>query len=287
MPRFSLIIATVERTIELERFLASLADQHYSDYEVIVIDQNDDNRLESILDEWLTNIPAHSRPLNLAHIRCQRGLSRARNRGLEVAKGEIVAFPDDDCWYASDTLRTVDQWFAGHPKYHILSVTAKDENGVRSGNRWVTQRCDLAGINIFRTTFSCAMFVRREDRSWILRFDETIGVGAGTSFGSGEDTDFVLRLMKQGMKGHFTSEWHVGHPCRDMLSGTVTTRRAAGYGAGMGHVLRKHSMPLLGSALVMYDFIRAGVVLVQGRRAAAALSLAHGRGIISGYFAVE
>ena len=122
----------------------------------------------------------------------------------------------------------------------------------------------------------------------MLHFDETIGPGGVCSrFGSGEDTDFVLQLMRQGMKGRFNAAWHIGHSRRDMLSGTVTKGRAAAYGEGMGYVLRKHSMHLLGGALVMYDMVRAGLVLLQGRREAASLSLAHGRGIVSGYLAAS
>ena len=42
MPRFSLIIATIARTDELRRFFVSLTQQGFSDYEVILVDQNDD-----------------------------------------------------------------------------------------------------------------------------------------------------------------------------------------------------------------------------------------------------
>src|ERR1700739_676848 len=40
MPRFSLIIATLSRTTELRRLLESFTEQEFSDYEVILVDQN-------------------------------------------------------------------------------------------------------------------------------------------------------------------------------------------------------------------------------------------------------
>lgn len=41
---------------------------------------------------------------------------------------------------------------------------------------------------------SCSFFVKRE-KVGKLRFDERLGVGSGTRFGSGEETDFVLNLI--------------------------------------------------------------------------------------------
>ena len=47
--RFSLIVATLGRTAELRRLLESLAVQTHQDFEVIVVDQNTDDRVSQIL----------------------------------------------------------------------------------------------------------------------------------------------------------------------------------------------------------------------------------------------
>ena len=44
-PEISLILATVGRTDELTRMFESLATQTFSDFEVVVVDQNEDDRL--------------------------------------------------------------------------------------------------------------------------------------------------------------------------------------------------------------------------------------------------
>ena len=36
-----------------------------------------------------------------------KGLSRARNRGLEQASGEIVVLSDDDCWYPANAFEII------------------------------------------------------------------------------------------------------------------------------------------------------------------------------------
>jgi glycosyltransferase involved in cell wall biosynthesis len=98
----SLLVATLGRVDELNRLLASLENQD-AGFEVLVVDQNPDDRLAPVL-------AAHSR-LAARHLRSERGLSRARNVGLRAAQGDLIAIPDDDCWYPAGLLARVEEWF--------------------------------------------------------------------------------------------------------------------------------------------------------------------------------
>ena len=53
----------------------------------------------------------------------------ARNAGLAAASGEIIAFPDDDCWYPVDLLNRIDDWFNANSQYAVLAVGALDNDG--------------------------------------------------------------------------------------------------------------------------------------------------------------
>jgi glycosyltransferase involved in cell wall biosynthesis len=245
------------------------------DYEVILVDQNDDNRVQEVMDEFASRVP-------LTRTSSAKGASRARNAGLPLASGEIIAFPDDDCSYPPGLLKSVDQWFRANSRYSILAVGAVDESGTPSGNRWVQDSCDLQPINIFRTTFCSALFLRRET----LRqssFDEGIGPGSATKFGCGDETDLVLSILNSGFSGRFDRTWHIVHPRRDMLSHGASNGRAVTYGRGMGHVLRKHSLFSLWVGLFTYDVLRGVVVVLRGRLSAASLCFAHARGLIEGF----
>lgn len=278
MPRFSLIVATIGRTSELRVFLTSLTQQDFSDYEVILVDQNQDDRLGILIEEFIDRMP-------IVRISSPSGASRARNVGLLLASGEIIAFPDDDCWYLPGLLKNVDQWFKDHLKYSILAVGAVDEAGTPSGNRWLQASCDLHPINIFRTTFCSALFLRSE----ALRqtsFDEGIGPGSATGFACGDETDLILNILDSGFSGRFDRTWNVGHPRRDMLSQGVSSSRAVTYGCGMGRVLRKHSLFPLWVGLLAYDVLRGVMVILRGRFSAASFCFAHARGLIRGFAAV-
>lgn len=285
MPRFSLIVATFGRTHELSTLLESLARQQLRDFELVIVDQNPDDRVTGILEEWKSGrsqtADDRCNPISPKHLRCSSGASKARNMGLLQCSGEIIAFPDDDCWYHPDTLKRVDEWFRTHTEYGILSIGCRNEEGRVSSNRWWQSHCDLAWINIFRTSGTCCFFVRRPDITVPLTFDESLGPGAGTIFGCGEDTDFLLSLMEHGIHGRFDSSFCVGHPCRD---GFVDVRRASAYGAGFGRVLRKHRNPWLFVGLAAFDFARAAIRILSGDRDRASRMWAHGRGMIRAYF---
>jgi glycosyltransferase involved in cell wall biosynthesis len=253
--------------------LQSAAAQRPIDLEVIIVDQNDDDRVAKILAEL-------SLPISTVHLQLTRkSLSLARNVGLEHATGTFVGFPDDDCWYPTELLADVAHWFDEHPKYEILAVGAVDEEGFSSGNRWFQDACDIRPINALRTTFSNGLFLRRAALPESIRFDENLSAS--------EETDYILRLLKVGLRGRFDRSLKVGHPRRDMLSGTVSKERARKYGHGMGQFVRHHSLTMLWLALLGYDLARGSAVLVRGKFTDAGFCFAHARGLFQGFLATR
>lgn len=273
MTQFSLIIPTLGRTDELRKMLQSAGAQRPVDLEIIIVDQNDDDRVGKILSELALPVPVN-------HVRLTRkSLSLGRNVGLQHATGTFVAFPDDDCWYPAGLLANVNLWFDKHPKYEILAVGAVDGDGLSSGNRWFQDACDIRPINALRTTFSNSLFLRRSALPKEIRFDENLSAS--------EETDYILRLLKIGLRGRFDRSLSVGHPRRDMLSGTVSKERARKYGQGMGQFVRHHSLTTLWLALLGYDLARAASVLIRGKFSDAGFCFAHARGLFQGFLATR
>jgi glycosyltransferase involved in cell wall biosynthesis len=268
-PRFSLIIPTLGRTEELATLLASIQQQQREDVEVVLVDQNDDSRVLSLVESL-------NLQLNVVHLRSQeKNPSRARNLGMDAATGSIIAFPDDDCWYPDGLLNHVDAWFDSHPEYAILAVGAVDDEGVSSGNRWIQSACDINASNALRTTFCSSLFIFAVERSRRVRFDPKLS--------RAEETDFILRLLATGLRGRFDRSIYVHHPRRDMLSGTVSKARAVSYGQGMGRLVRRHSLYILWAALLTYDLGRAVSVSLLGRLHDAGFCFAHARGLFTGF----
>jgi glycosyltransferase involved in cell wall biosynthesis len=273
MIRFSLVVATCGRTTEVKTLLSSVLCQRRHDIEVILVDQNADDRLLPVIEEVQGG-------LTIRHLRTEnRNASAARNLGLDAAQGEIVAFPDDDCWYPDHLLDGVDQWFKTSPQHSVLAVGAIDDEGIPSGNRWIQDSCEIKPWNSLRTTFCSSLFLSAVEESRSVRFDPMLA--------RGEETDFILRLLDTGLRGRFDRSLFVRHPRRDMMSGTVSRKRAVSYGAGMGRLVRRHSLIVLWTALVAYDLMRAGLVVLRGRPGDAVFCFAHATGLFKGFVLPE
>lgn len=253
--RFSLVVATVDRTTELQRFLAALAVQLYRDFELIVVDQNLDDRLAPVL------APYDGR-FAIIHLHSTRGLSRARNVGLQRISGDVVAFPDDDCWYPQEMLVRVARLWETHADLGGLTGRSVDIQGETSGDARFDRASGLVSMaNVWKRACSYTMFLQRCVIETIGDFDETLGLGAGTLWEGGEDIDYPLRAIQAGFKICYYPDICVFHPSPAQLPA-----RAYKYGAGIGRVWRKHNFPRW---FVAYHLMRplAGSILhlVLGR----------------------
>ncbi len=265
----SLIVSTLGRTDELERFLATLDTQVFRDFEVILVDQNPDDRLKPLLAR-------HCR-LPIQHLRSAKGLSRGRNVGLAVARGEIVSIPDDDCWYPPDLLAEVHSWFQQHTDFAILFTAVRDETGELQGpRRRSVEACECDRNAVWHCGISFNAFLRRSVTQSVGQFDERLGVGCPTVFKSGEETDYFLRALDLGYRVWYQPELSICHP---FLRNVKRIRRDIYPRAmGVGFVLRRHGYSLVrlctnfvarsfGGSLISLctmDFGMAQVRLLQG-----------------------
>jgi len=92
----------------VRRFLSSLDSQTHRQFELIVVDQNKDGRLSPILEQY-------EKKFSIVRCTSKPGLSHARNVGLKCIAGDVVAFPDDECWYPPELLERVAAFLDAHP----------------------------------------------------------------------------------------------------------------------------------------------------------------------------
>jgi GT2 family glycosyltransferase len=236
-PSVDVVVATLGRTGELARLVASVGAQSLDGVRLIVVDQNEDDRLASVLAQ----LPSH---VSLLHLHSERGLSRARNVALQHLVAEVVTFADDDCWYAPDLLERVVSALEARPEDDGISVALLDEGGAPSSGRWDTAPGAIDRRNVWRRATSCTIFLRRRVVEAVGFFDEELGAGSGTEFGSGEETDYLLRALELGLRFWYDPSLAVFHPQSRLRHDTATIAAGRGYGMGMGRVLRKHRYSL-------------------------------------------
>ena len=233
----SLIVATRFRTAELKRLLDSLVAQTYQAFDVIIVDQNDDDRLVPVLENY-------RHPLHLNHVRSNTsGKAAANNVGLRICEGNIIGFPDDDCWYAPDLLRRIVDSFGAHPEWLAMTgCEAPSEESVRS-DRFDQFAGRVNQGNIMRRHISFAAFFRSNAIAGLF-YDERLGIGANTIWGAGEETDFILRFIKRDCWVQYEPSLVVYHP--DWGKGPYTLAaiaKARRYGMGIGRILQDHGFP--------------------------------------------
>jgi glycosyltransferase involved in cell wall biosynthesis len=229
----SLIVATLNRVSEIEILFTSLCAQNYAPMEVIIVDQNDDDRLVPL-------IVAFGDRLQIRHLRSSvRNLSHARNVGIAVAAGDIIAFPDDDCVYPDRVLDRVVAAFTQDQDLGVLTGPAFSPEGRPGSGRWESESGPINLSNVWTSVIAFNLFVRRAALIQVRGFDESFGVGA--KFGSAEETDLVIRIIKCEYKCYYDFTLRIIHPDKSVTQ--VGTARAFVYGTGLGQVLRKHGVP--------------------------------------------
>ena len=256
-----LVVATVGRTLELEDFLDSVAGQSYRGVRVLVVDQNDDDRLDLILARFEDR-------LSIVRLRSAPGLSRARNVGLAHVAGDVVAFPDDDCRYPPSLLEDVIGAFTGHPEWAGLSVRALDSRGRSSSMLWDRSPGPVGRYSIWRRAISFGIFLRSSAVDAIGGFSEELGQGSGTVWGSGEESDFLLRVVEAGYEVYYEPALHVIHESPHPTLSLEDRHKAYGYGLGHGRVLRMHRYPRWFVALRVLQLLVGAVVFVCTARPA-------------------
>jgi glycosyltransferase involved in cell wall biosynthesis len=275
--KVSLIVATVGRTSELHRLLTSLDAQAYKNFELIVVDQNLDDRLENVIASFCDR-------LTIIHLTSPLGVSRARNAGIKKITGDIMGFPDDDCWYPPMLLESVVALFGKNTNWDGLTGRIVNETNSVSGDARFDEECGYVTLsNLWRRACAATLFFTKETVEAIGNFDEELGPGAGTPWGGAEDIDYPARAIKAGRTIFYDPKISVFHPDLSAVAQTDRLRRAYSYGAGIGRVWMKQKFParIIGYYLLR-PFVGVCVSLVTGRWMQARYRWAAFQGRLSG-----
>lgn len=233
-PHISVVIPTCNRPEDMRRCLASLAHVAYPDWDVVIIDQSDGDQTRAVADDYRTSLPA------LAYLHLdEKGISRARNKGVAEARGELIAFLDDDCTIGADWLRQIAHAFTRYPRAGLVYGTVEpgpydpDESFVIV-HEMRKEHVARGRVGVLRLGgIGASMYVRRAAMSRIGPFDLYLGAGSGF-FSSTDDDDYRYRCLVAGYSVVETPAIVVRHyGMRDYKSGAAS-RLLRGYAQSNG-----------------------------------------------------
>jgi GT2 family glycosyltransferase len=233
-----LVVPTVGRTAELERFLETVAAQTWRGRtQVVLVDQNLDGRLVPIVDSFRDR-------LSVLHLRSAPGVSRACNVGFRHCTADVVGRADDDCRYPPDVLDRVVEAFREHPDWAALSGMSCDESGRPTQLAWDRTAGVVTRGNVFRRAIAITLFMRRSLLETLGDWDESFGprpAPDGTIGGASEESEFILRALAAGFTIGYEPAIRVYHDdympsVRDRKS----MRKAYSYGVDHSRLLRQY-----------------------------------------------
>lgn len=206
MLSFSIVIPTYNRHEKLKNCLDSLAGLHYPNhqFEVIIVDDGSYNSLDSLVQTYQAQ-------LNLTLI-CQQnsGPAKARNTGANVAKGQYLAFTDDDCTPDPNWLYTLENTFSHFP---IALLGGKTINGLPKNSYSTASQLlidyiyEYYNIDSAQPKFFASnnFAVARDLFNQLGQFDITFPSAAG------EDREFCDRWLFHGYSLHYVPQAMVYH----------------------------------------------------------------------------
>jgi GT2 family glycosyltransferase len=248
-PPASVVVATHERPDRLAKCVASLRAQAYPDFEIVVADNAPRTPATKDLVESWARVDRRVRYVR----EDEQGLGAAHNAGLVLARGDILAFTDDDViadrhWLAELVTPFVADAHVGGATGLILPAelaTAPQlmlEAHGRFGKGFAPRQFDLdehrPGDRLFpftagRLGSGANMAFEAAQLRALGGFDPALGTG--TKARGGDDLDAIFRLVSSGRALAYRPGaivWH--HHRREM---EALARQAYGYGVGLGAYL--------------------------------------------------
>lgn len=190
----SVVIPTYKRPDKLDVAIKSVLQQTYPNVEVIVVDDNDpDTEGRRLTEEKMTQFDNEPRVRYIKHERNKNG-SAARNTGARAAKGEYVAFLDDDDEYLPRKIET-----------QLEALKGRDEEWACCYSRSATRKAGGKAVkghehregNLYLEALSRNLWIA-SGSNLLVRKDAFFDIdGFDESFIRNQDIEFLTRLLKK------------------------------------------------------------------------------------------
>jgi len=216
--KLSVIVATKNRAHAiipcLESISASLAAAAAPDAEIVVVDNGSEDQTSALVEQWARR---SSFPVQFLY-EPKPGVSSAHNLALRTARGELLAFTDDDCRLSKDYVNDLFRHDAadtelvlrggrvelGDPTDLPLTIKTTPDR-----IRWNRRMNSARHQPISGQIHGCNMTMRRAVVEKLGPFDERFG--PGSVVGSGNDTDYLFRAYLAYISLEYVPDMTVVH----------------------------------------------------------------------------
>jgi len=218
--KISIIVSTYNRSKSLEKVIKNILSLKYDgsfNYEIIIVDNNSKDNTKEIVESYFL------KSNRLRYIfEPKQGVSNARNAGINSAKGEILAFTDDDVIINEDWLQNIVNFSKNHDfdalGGKVIAMYPKETP------QWIKDCKDIlcgpivshdygdsvqSYNNSMLPFIGANMIIKHKTLDEIGCFNILIGLGHGTM---GEDSEIFRRLQINNKKIIYNPDIIIFHP---------------------------------------------------------------------------
>jgi hypothetical protein len=230
--RIAVVITTLGREAELRRLLESAAAGRLVPSIVVIANQSG-RRLDV----------GSGHPFALELVDSSGGVSIGRNDGYRVVRRDVdlVTFPNDHSWYAGVSMSTAAEVYEEHGRPEVLVGTLWENGRARFA---LPRRGALLDRRTVWKAIEPTLFFSAARLGERLSFDSHLGSGSRGPWQSGEGTDLLLRIIRDG--GRIVSAPEIvvlGSGERHDLSPAEYRTKVRAYARGTGYLYRVHDYP--------------------------------------------
>ncbi|MFE0413902.1 bifunctional glycosyltransferase/CDP-glycerol:glycerophosphate glycerophosphotransferase [Streptomyces tendae] len=218
MPRFSIVVPVYKVQGYLRECLDSVLGQSYRDIEVIAVDDCSPDSCGAIIDEYA----ARDTRVMAVHLPENVGLGRARNAGLERARGDYVLFLDSDDSYTPGLLEALATRLDAVGDLDILVFDhVRTYWSGRGGRSQAADLIERAGTDVFRLE-DRPEYVQLFLVAWNKAFRREFFVGQGFRYAPGLYEDAPVTHMAMVTAERIGCLNRVGVEYRQRRQGAIT-----------------------------------------------------------------
>lgn len=184
-PSISVVVACYNKKETITNCIKSILDQNHDGYELIIVNDGSDDGSDQAIQHFNNN--GKVKIINTAH----KGVSAAKNSGIENSNGNIILFIDGDCEVDSNVLKELSNSF-GNSSVACVGGEVRSVNG----HNILTRTVESMQNDVERKwPFGANVAYTREVLNKAGGYDERME--------NGEDAELFLKIIKLGYKYSF------------------------------------------------------------------------------------
>lgn len=179
----SVIIPVYNGGKYLAEAIQTVRNQHYQSLEIIVVDDGSTDNTPTVATQFQDSIRYVYQE--------NSGPAAARNRGISMAKGDIIAFLDVDDLWPKDKLKLQVSYLAAHPSVDIIQGSIQQIHLSASASNQVLDLTRRDSSKSYKDVNLGSALYRKYVFEKVGLFDETLSFA--------EDVDWFIRAWEHGI----------------------------------------------------------------------------------------